>query len=171
VSIRKRAGRYIIDIYLGRDPDTGKEVHLSRSAPTRAAAKDLEAQLHLEHRLGAHRPESRRRTVNDLLDAWCAAGSAVWSPTTVYGYTHVMDRELRPNFGHLPVGRLTPELLEAHYNKMRARGLGGRSVRNVHHGRPAFQNRHIPGFERRPGHQGVPAFPNRHRPGTERRCR
>lgn len=119
---------YDVVVYVESRDAGGRRRKIQRTAKTKQEAIKLEARLKVEAESGAVRDATR--TVGDLLEAWMAAGT--WSPTTRYGYSTLIARDLLPALATVKLDRLSARHLDALYAEMRSRGLSGRSVRNAH---------------------------------------
>jgi integrase len=115
------------------DPTTGQRRQLARTvrlATRREAERELRAFV-TEFEEGAVRAE--RRTVAGLLDAWhehkAGRGRSI---TTLREYRRLIDRQLKPRFGDLPLERLTGRDLDRYYDELIAAGLAPATVRQVH---------------------------------------
>jgi integrase len=129
--IQPRGKSLRIRVYAGRDPATGRERHLTRT--TRAGQKTaerIERDLIRQVELGRTRDE--RVTVAELLARWLEHVERGLSPTTAEGYRRIIDKTLVPEFGKLPVEKLTGQQLDALYGKLQRQGLGESAVRHVH---------------------------------------
>jgi integrase len=137
--IRKRGKVWQVLVYAGRDPLTGRKRWKSASAPTRAAARQLEARLVTEAGAGQHR-SGGTKTVGELLERWFAWRQKVRpiSPTTVMSYRGDLDRYILPALGRLPLRQLDAATLDTFYTRLRAGGgkngrpLSASLVREVH---------------------------------------
>jgi len=76
---------------------------------------------------------AERRTVADLLEQWLEhkAGRGR-SVTTLREYRRLIDRQLKPRFGDLPLDRVTGRDLDRYYDELVAAGLATATVRQVH---------------------------------------
>lgn len=138
-SIRERSpGVFELRVFIGRDPVTGRVRHKSRTyrggkRGARAALDELVAEVR-----GA--TVSSEGTFGYLLDRWLELVDEQRSPTTAYGYRRIVERDLRPALGEIPLNRLGPADLDALYLRLgsadgRGRAGGGLSpaaVRQVH---------------------------------------
>jgi integrase len=77
--------------------------------------------------------QAERRTVAELLDQWLEhkAGRGR-SITTLREYRRLVERQLKPRFGDLPLERLTGRDLDRYYDELIATGLAPATVRQVH---------------------------------------
>lgn len=131
-------GKWRVFAYVGTDPITGKEQHLSKVvAGVRRDAERVLTALLAEVDAGRN-ATGNERTLGDVLDAWLdhktisveASTAATWRHSA--GYVPAKVRAL-------PVGRVDVETLEALYahlirrgNKRTGAGLSASTVKNVH---------------------------------------
>ena len=72
--------------------------------------------------VGSQRAIGARSRVSDLLEAWFAISVTSWAPTTIRQTRSVLDRYLHPHLGALPVGEVTPAIIDAAYGQLRRGG-------------------------------------------------
>ncbi len=63
-----------------------------------------------------------RSMVSELLEAWFAVASTGWSPTTVRQTRSVLDCYLHRQLGQVPVGDVTPAMIDGAYAELRRAG-------------------------------------------------
>jgi integrase len=134
LAIRKRTlangtTRYLVQVMIDDRDGSGRRKRISRQVRTLREARALEAELTTEASAGAHLAASRQ-TVARLMEAHLESGQ--WSPTTVYGYRRLAEREILPAIGTIRLEELRPDRIDRLYQSMRRRGLSNRSVHNVH---------------------------------------
>ena len=124
---------YELRVSLGRDPATGKyrqrslTVHGARAEAERALRRLVE-----EVERGRARPVDSAPTLGALLDEWLAFTVAAGrSPTTVERYRIVIEHQLKPALGDVPLGHLTPKTFDDLYREL-VRGLQPSTVLKVH---------------------------------------
>ena len=133
MSIKARklsSGKTVYDVQVpveSRD-GRGRRRKITRTVPTLQEARRLDASLKVEATTGAVRDS--RRTVEQLLTEWLAAGS--WSPKTKYDYEGVVRLRILPALGGIRLDRLSARHLEQLYKSMRDQHLSGRTIRNTH---------------------------------------
>lgn len=92
------------------DPD-GKQ--RTRTYATRAAADEYAASLDEDLRVGRYTaPENAGKTFDDVATKWLASKRKV-KESTIWRYTRDLDRWVRPKWGHMPIGQITREQVEA----------------------------------------------------------
>ncbi len=116
-------------VYLGRDPQTGKERRKWYSFKTR---REAEAALaHLVGRVisGETTPSTKIRLA-EFLEVWLRdyveAGVA---PTTQASYRDTIRVHLAPTLGHAPLARLTPQAIQGYISDKSRQGLSPTTVR------------------------------------------
>ena len=113
---QRSAGSWSIILEMGRDPETGKRHQrwVTFRGTKRKAQEELD-RLKAEAINGGF-VEPHRLTVSDYLDRWSAeyAASRV-SGTTFQRYRSIITEHLKPAFGSLPLMKLSPLNIQAHY--------------------------------------------------------
>ena len=117
-----------VQVYVESRAADGRRRKITRTVPTLAEARKVEARLKVEAEAGGVR--DARRTVADLMDEWLKAGS--WSPKTRYDYELVVKSRIVPQLGGIRLDRLSARHLDALYKSMRDQHLSGRTIRNTH---------------------------------------
>src|ERR1051326_9117774 len=128
----KGPGRFLVRVFLGEDPITGRRVRLSQTVRgTRGDAEKLLTDLLSKQDRGASLPRSPM-----TLGAWLEEFETVWSTA--------LGPQTRENAGqalrcYLPAGLLASRLtsvraahFQALYNGMTARGLAPATIGNLH---------------------------------------
>ena len=125
-------------VYVGRRPDTGSPMQVSRTfrGGARAADRALAALVGdvIERHQVADTATSTERTVGQLLDEWLKHIEGDRSPTTLREYRRLTEKVVRPVFGDVKLKKLTAYDLDSLYGSLRrrARPLSPTSVRRVH---------------------------------------
>ncbi len=133
-----RAG-YLVQVYAGIDPVTGRQRYKSARVQGKRAAERMEARLKTEVAAGRHRGTSAH-TVGDLLDTyltWRATNGKPLSPATLNDYRSMIETKLRPALGRLRLTQLDPATLDRFYGTLREGGgrstaLSSSRVRQIH---------------------------------------
>jgi integrase len=114
------SGSLRVKVYAGYDPLTGRRRYLCEVIPAgpRAGAEAEKARTRLQHQVDEQRNPKTRATVNQLLDAYLEVVDV--EPTTKIRYEGDIRRHIRPAFGKLQLGRVTPEVLDRFYAQLRA---------------------------------------------------
>jgi Phage integrase, N-terminal SAM-like domain len=105
---------YELRVSLGRDPATGKyrQKSLTVRGP-RAEAERTLRRLVEEVEAGRARTVDPTLTLGTLLDEWLAFTEALGrSPTTVERYRNVIQHQLKPALGDVPLGLLTTKAFD-----------------------------------------------------------
>ncbi len=149
--IRKRGSSYQVLVYAGVDPLTGRGNYLTESAPDEAAAQKVLTRL--LGQVDEQRSPRTRATLGAALDAWLRTHEA--EETTLDGYRGYIRRTIDPALGAVPLGKITPQLLEEFYAELR------RCRHRCRDGEPAVDHRTTADHEcreirhrRRPGRPG-----------------
>jgi integrase len=126
-TIRERKdGRWEARVLVTR-PD-GRRARRSLLGRTRAEVRD-KLQAALRGEAGGLPLPAARLTVGVFLDQWLrdSARPSV-RPRTYVSYASVVRVHLKPGLGHLPLGRFTPQQVQAFLNAKSASGLSPRTV-------------------------------------------
>jgi integrase len=111
---------------------TGRRVRRTVYGPTRAGVDEKLRELANQERHGVPIPPSTL-TVAVYLGEWLdQVVSTRVRPNTLAGYRYHVDRYLVPDLGPRPLGRLTARELRTYFERLRARGVGARTVQYVH---------------------------------------
>ena len=130
-------GVWVAQVYLDRDPSTGRRRRKTRSASTQKEAYELLAGLRRELAVGATKVDRRLR-FEQWLERWLAdevtyrrtTGSLRASTAASYG--RLARCHLIPQLGYLKLTDVTPSALQAGYSRMLDAGLNPSSVNKVH---------------------------------------
>ncbi|MEV1049792.1 tyrosine-type recombinase/integrase [Streptomyces sp. NPDC049887] len=115
-SIRPNGTGFQVRVYAGRDPLTKKDLYLHEQAETEPEAE--KARTRLLHQVDEKRHPKRQVTMSFLLDRWL--GVAELDEDTSYERAEGIIRNyLTPTFGDLKAGKLTAEMLELFYSRLR----------------------------------------------------
>lgn len=123
-------GRWRLRVYIGKD-GRGKPIQESRnfSGGSRAADKALRDFVHEVEK--ARNPD-RVSTISDVLDAWLEHTGSERTRSTLRNYKQVVESDLKPAFGTIPLDRLRPHTLDEQYRRWRDAGLKPASIRQRH---------------------------------------
>jgi len=124
--------RYLVRIYLGRDPDTGKQKFPRHTI--HSTKKDAETWLNAKLReieLGEYVAPSTI-TFGELLDLWLTGKRGNVSERTHSDYSYTIKTYIKPYLGSIRASQLTSDRLMEHYEKMKERGLTNRTLRHIH---------------------------------------
>jgi integrase len=123
--IKRGAKSWAVVVYLGRDPQTGKDRQKWYSYPTRREAEAHLAQLLVHVQAGGTVPNTKVR-IGDYLEQWLrdSAAPAV-RPTTLKSYQDTIRLHLSPALGHLRLQQLTPQAVQKYVaDKLKAPRVG-----------------------------------------------
>ena len=113
-------------VYLGLDPDTGKQRWAARTV--HGSRRYAQAQLALLMD-DAHPARAHAGTVTDLLQRWFTTASPNWAASTVREARSLIRCHLDPHLGHLPVAKLTTADIDDFYaHLLHAGGRDGRPL-------------------------------------------
>lgn len=147
--IRQRGSAWELRVYLGADPVTGKQRYATKSV--RGVGKREAQRLLNEMVVKAERGLEAKTTttVGELLDRWFEVARNDFSPKTVREVHGFIERNLRPELGHVRLTKLTAASLDRYYQRLLKQGSRG--------GRPLAPStiRRIHGILRRALEQGV----------------
>jgi integrase len=125
---------YELRVALGKDPVTGRyrqksvTVRGSRAEAQRALRRLLEGVESGQHEV----LEGGSRTFGELLDEWLAhKASADRSPTTIARYRSIVEWQLKPAAGTVPIERLETKFFDDLYRSLAAE-LEPASIRKLH---------------------------------------
>ncbi len=126
MAIRQQKGRrgYLVEVYAGIDPITGRQRYKTGRATKRREAERLEARLRTEVAQGRHRGTAARN-MSELLDiwlAWRATNGRPISPHTLNDYRGLVERKLKPGLGKLRVAQCDTLVLDRFYAHLRQGG-------------------------------------------------
>lgn len=128
--MRERSpGRWQLNVYLGRDPVTGKKKYRSTTVEggKRVAQREL-ARLIAEVDKGA---PSTSAPFSDLVDEWWRLDSPRLSPSTARNYRVVLDSKILQKLGSRKLSSISVRDLDVWYAEL-SHTLAPNSVRNVH---------------------------------------
>ncbi len=131
--ILKRGNTYLVRLYRGRDPLTGKKRYLFATLPTKKEAQRWERERKVALDQGTY-VEPSKQAFGDFLAVWLDGPARLTvRERTMSGYRELIGRYVR---GHklalVPLARLTTADLEAFYAELSDRPLEARTVRMVH---------------------------------------
>jgi integrase len=132
-NIRRRAnGSWTIQVYAGKDPETGRKGYVSRTV--RGSKKDAEAAL--ANLIRAQETgldlSAARLTVSAFLDRWLEVSKERVKPRTLFRYAELIRLHVKPSLGATQLTKLRPLHIEELYGLLRKRGLSGTTVLQVH---------------------------------------
>lgn len=130
--ITKRVGpkgtRWEVRVYAGRDPVTGKRRRPFHTVDTWNEAVKLKAELQEQARRGTNSDDAL--TLRHFVDTrWWPAKRANIKATTAQGYRNLLDGEILPTLGDLPIQDVTPDRIAT----MLARKVKAGSIGRAEH--------------------------------------
>lgn len=114
-SIRPNGAGFQVRVYAGRDPLTKKDIYLHEQVETETEAEKVRTKL--LHQVDEKRHPKTQVTMSFLLDRWL--GVAELDETSYERAEGIIRNYLRPTFGDLKAGKLTAEMLELFYARLR----------------------------------------------------
>ncbi|MDQ3964692.1 MAG: site-specific integrase [Actinomycetota bacterium] len=132
-NIRRRAkDSWTIQVYLGKDPATGKKRYASRTV--RGSKRDAEralANLIRAQETGLDLAAAKL-TVAAYLDRWLDVSKQRVKPRTHFRYAQLVRLHVKPALGTAQLTKLRPLHIEELYGALRERGLSGTTVLQIH---------------------------------------
>src|SRR5690349_12677984 len=123
--------RYLVRLFRGRDPVTGKKQYSFQTLPTRKEAQRWEREQKHALDRGAF-VEPSTETLGAFLAEWLRSRTKL-APQTLAGYRKlVTSYVLRSDLAAVPLARLATKRLETFYRSLSERSLSPRTVRLVH---------------------------------------
>lgn len=127
----KGPGRWLVRVYLGEDPATGKRRYSSEVVQgTKRDAQQVLTRMLSEVDAGTFVPPSRL-TMQEYLESWLGVKTDL-SARTRMDYRTYFTRYVYPVLGSKRLDQVTHFDVQGLYNGMQARGLSGQTVRLVH---------------------------------------
>jgi len=131
--IARGDGRWLVRVYLGRDPETHKRRYHNRTlhGPLRQAQTYLTRRLH--ERDLCRGVEGVQVTLDEFLDHWLkTAAKPKLREKTYRDYEAMLRRYIRPHVGAKIMAVLSPLDIQGAYQQMLDRGLSARTIRYAH---------------------------------------
>lgn len=130
--VRRKDGRWMASITIGRNPETGRLKRAYFYGKTRQEASDQLAKALSDLSRGTF-VAPQKLTVGQWLDTWLREykGGSV-RPLTLDNYERYIRCHLAPALGHIPLKDLRPEHVQRLYNEKRDAGLFPGSIRVMH---------------------------------------
>jgi integrase len=131
--IRRGPSTWLVRIYVGRDPETGKRQYIGKTIQggLRAAQAHLNRML-AERDLGRN-IRSSRQTLDQYLDHWLEISAKPRLRAKSFrDYTGLLARYVRPRLGARPLGELMPAEIQTLYSELLNRPLSARTIRYTH---------------------------------------
>ena len=114
-TIRRRGNSLQVIVYAGLDPLTGQRMYLRDSTTDPAEAERIRERFLAQVDEG--RNAKTNVTLGVALDAWLRTHEA--EESTLEGYRGYIRRTIRPALGDVPIGKVSPQLLEEFYAELR----------------------------------------------------
>lgn len=132
--IRKRGKSWVLVIYVGRDPQTGKPKQHWSTYRTRQEAEAAQAQLNVHLQGGGFLPNTRLR-VGEYLEQWLkddVSTNSDLAQTTRAIYKHAVRHHALPVLGYVPLARLSRQAIQAFIRAKLQEGLSAASVHQLY---------------------------------------
>ncbi|MFD5854919.1 tyrosine-type recombinase/integrase [Streptomyces chartreusis] len=113
--IRPNGSGYQVSVYVGLDPLTKKKIYLYEQAATLPQAE--KARTKLLHQVDEQRHPKKQVSVAFLLDRWL--GVAELDESSYERAESIIRNYLKPTFGDLKAAKLTAEMAELFYARLR----------------------------------------------------
>jgi integrase len=132
---RGKTAVWELRVHAGRNPVTKKPRYISRTVTGTAAIADEHlAELVAEVTGGQH--DGDDITFGALLDRWLKHATLIkdLSPTTVAEYRRLIEKNIKPTLGHVPLREIDGGILDSFYVSLMSpeRGLSAASVQRCH---------------------------------------
>jgi len=135
--MRQRGSSWELRVYAGRDVVTGRKRWVTKTVRggKREAQRALAAMV-ADNDRGAH--NHTNATVGELLEEWFALAGPGYSPKGARETRGVMDRNLLPFLGNVPLSRLGAADIDRFYRRLREKGgragrpLAPATIRRAH---------------------------------------
>lgn len=131
--VARGRGKWLVRVFLGRDPDTGKRRYHNRTI--HGTKKDAERYLTsaLRNRDLGTLVEPVRTTLNSYLERWLEISAKPRvRPRTLQDYTWLLSHYVKPELGERRIDLLRPLDVQGLYTSMLERGISGRTIRYTH---------------------------------------
>src|SRR5215470_17761455 len=129
---RRRDGRWMAQVTIGRDPATGKPKRATFYGKTRQDVADKLTKALRDKQQGTF-VAPHKLTLGEWLDTW------LWEykkpklrPSSFDSYERLARRHLKPMLGHIPLQDLRPEHVQHYYNEQGQHGLEAKTLRHHH---------------------------------------
>lgn len=132
-TIRQRSkGSWTIQVYAGRDPVTGRKIHIARTV--RGSKKEAELSLaKLIHAVETGIDfNASKLSFAEYAERWLRSKEKKVRPKTIQRYSDLMRLHIVPVIGNIPLLKLKPLHLEKVYEEASTRGLSAQSVLHLH---------------------------------------
>lgn len=124
---------FLIRIYLGENPKTGRRRYSNETFHGTEPKANKRLREKLSERDGGHHVEPSKLTVGEHLDNWLKRVRLRVQPQTADDYADKLERYVRPYLGGRRLSSITFEVVEAHYAELiEERKLSPRTVRYAH---------------------------------------
>ena len=124
--------KYLLRIYMGRHPDTGKRKYTNRTVNGTKKQAEKALTKMLRARDTGTLVEPPKMSLDTLLDKWLETAVKPRTAERTYrDYKGVARRYIRPALGDYQLSQVSPAAVQELYASMTNRGLSPRTVRHV----------------------------------------
>jgi integrase len=131
--IRRGESTWLVRIYTGRDPETGKRRYIGKAIHGGLRVAQAHLNLMLGQRDLGRNIRSSRQTLGQYLDHWldiCARPRL--RAKSFRDYSSLLARYIRPRLGSRPLGELSGAEIQTLYSELLKRELSARTIRYTH---------------------------------------
>ena len=130
--VKKYKSSWTIILSLGLDPKTGryKQKWINVKGKKQNAIDKLDEILHQYKTTGFI--DNAKVTTGYFLTQWLTTAKNNLTPSSYERYEGIIKNHLIPDFGDIPLDKLTPERIQAHYNAKLGDGFNPSTVRYHH---------------------------------------
>jgi integrase len=131
--IRRGPEVWMVRIYTGRDPETGKRKYIGKAIHGGLRAAQAHLNKMLAERDVGRNIRSSRQTLDQYLNHWldiCARPRL--RAKSFRDYTSLLARYIRPRLGSRPLGELSAAEIQTLYSELLKRELSARTIRYTH---------------------------------------
>lgn len=130
--IKRGEERYLLRIFLGRDPVTGKRsYHTETYHGSKRNAETKLRDLLMSYEQGSLVPKTKL-TLNQHMEKWLATVRLKVKGRTYEDYSGIWERYIKDKLGRVQLGRISVMAIQDLYNGLVARGLSPATVRRLH---------------------------------------
>src|SRR5262245_51509078 len=129
---RRPDGRWMAQVTIGRDPETGKPKRATFYGKTRQEVADKLTKALRDKQQGTF-VAPHKLTLGEWLDTWLwEYKKPVLRPLSFRNYETAIRLHLKPALGHVPVQDLRPEHVQHFYNSQTQQGLEPKTIELQH---------------------------------------
>lgn len=126
----------VYDVNIKYHSDGKRKTYTKKGFPTKADAQQHEADMKVKLANTSYVPPTaaqRKMTVREYLEEWLDRhGPANLRPSTMASYKSQIRTHILPHIGDVPLGQLTPAMLDDMYRELSEEGLSASTVKYAH---------------------------------------